>query len=322
MMAVAGCGGQQGFVVKPVPLDQTLKETVILREPGMFVSAKIAVVNVDGLLLNDRRQSMFRADENIVSLFVEQIDRAQGDSDVKALVVRINSPGGSVTASDIMYQRVKRFRQARPGVPTIAVIEDLGTSGGYYIASACQTIWAHPTSITGSIGVIVQTVSFAGTMEKLGITARAITSGPLKDMISPLKPLDDRDAKVVQEMVNGFYERFVEVVAAGREGKLTPQQVRQLADGRVYTGKQALENRLVDCLGYMDDALAAAKTASGQSRVKVVMYDRPLGYRANAYSQGELTPQMNLVNITVPHLMDMNRPQFLYLWSGPRGQGL
>lgn len=317
LWALGGCGQNVGYVVKPVPLDESLVETAILRDPGLFVSDKIVVIDLDGLLLNARDRGLLLMRENPVSLFVEKMDKAQADPSVRAVVVRINSPGGSVTASDILYQRVRDFRRARKGVPVVAMVEDLGASGGYYVACGCDTILAHPTSIVGSIGVIVQTVSFAGTMQKLGIDARAVTSGKYKDLASPLKPLREDDLQIVQGLVNDFYKRFVGVVEAGRP-KLAADRIAALADGRVYTGAQAVENGLVDCVGYMSDALALAKKRSGARAVQVVMYDRPLGYRANAYSQAPVPPaaQVNLVNITLNDLADLQQPQFQYLWTG------
>jgi len=317
--ALAGCGQGGGWLIKPAPIDEELTESVISRDPGLFVTDKIVVIDVDGLLLNQRRQGLFFARENPVSLFVEKLDKAQADPKVKALVIRINSPGGGVTASDIMHQRLLRFRGARGNVPVIAAIEDVGASGAYYIACGAEFILAHPTSVVGSIGVIVQTVSFAGTMEKLGITAFAITSGPHKDLASPLKPLDKEDQAIIRKMVDEFHKRFLAVVIAGRK-KLDAEKAKPLADGRVFAGERAKALGLTDAIGYMDDAISLAKQKCGAKRVKVVMYHRPWGHRGTAYAAlGEgLTPQINLLNISVGDLVDMTRPRFMYLWTGRR----
>lgn len=316
LLAATGCGPGVGYVVKPVPLSDQLAESVISADGGWFVYDKIAIVDVDGLIFNDRNGGLFGMGDNPVAVFVEKMDKAQGDPNVKAVVLRINSPGGGVCASDIMYQRVMDFRAARKGVPVIAMIEDVGASGGYYVACAADSIMAHPTSITGSIGVLVQTVSFAGTMQKIGVTAKAITSGEYKDMGSPLKPLEDKDAAVIKVMVDDFYGRFKTVVAGGRP-KLTADDVARLADGRVYTGEQARANGLVDELGYMPAAIREAKLRCGSKRVKVVMYHRPWGSRQTTYSAAQdVQPQVNLINISMPHMAAMTQPQFLYLWTG------
>lgn len=315
-LLLSGCGANTGLLIRPVPTYQNLQEMVVASDPGWFVRDKIAVIDVEGILVNERDTGLFASQENPVSLFVEKIDKAQADPDVRALVLRINTPGGGVTASDILYQRVQRFRRARPEVPVIAAIQDLGTSGGYYVACAADAIVAQPTSLTGSIGVIMQTFSVAGTMRLLRIEAVAVTSGPHKDMISPLAPLEAEDLAIVQDIVDQFHERFIAVIVAGRPD-LAEGRIRELADGRVYTGIEAHQYGLVDALGSMNDAVLLAKRRSGADRVQVVMYDRPLGYRANVYSQGSVAaPQVNLVNVSVPGMLDLARPRFLYLWSG------
>lgn len=250
--------------------------------------------------------------------------QGERDRSVKAVIVRINSPGGTVQATEAMYERIRRFRKDS-GKPVLSCITDVGASGGYYVACAAERIICQPSTITGSIGVMVQTVSFAGTMSMLGISAEAINSGRLKDMGSPLKKLTDEEREVFQGMVDEFYGRFVEVVAEGRK-ELTPAKVRALADGRVYTGRQALELELVDRLGGLQDAVAEAKKAAGVKKAKVVMYHRPLGYRANVYS-GTAAPaptaQINLLNVQAGEMMFLRRPSFLYLWSTgpPSGPG-
>lgn len=313
-----GCGQNVGWVIKPVRLDEALKETTISSDPGLFVSDKILILDIDGLLMNRRGGGLFGPQQNPVSLLAEKLDKAQKDRSIKAMVIRINSPGGGVTASDIMYHRIRRFRAARPEVPVVAVIEDIGASGGYYIACASDVIIAHPTSVTGSIGVMVQTFSISGTMKLLRIDAKAVTSGPRKDMASPFKPLNSKDLAILKGMVDEYYKKFLDVVAEGRDN-LTAEKIKALADGRVYTGLQAKENGLVDEIGYLEDAIELAKRRSGSKLVKVVMYHRPLGYRANAYSQApsiSAGTQVNLVNFSVAGLLDAAHPQFLYLWTG------
>lgn len=315
LLTAGGCGRPVGWLIRPVPLDAALEETVIARDPGWFVSDKIAVVDVDGLLFNERRKGWLGGGENPVSLFVEKLDKAAADETVRAVVVRINSPGGGVTASDIMYRRLREFRRERE-VPVVAVIEDVGASGGYYVACAADAILVHPTSVTGSIGVMIQTLSFAGTLQKLGIDARSVVSRPRKDLANPLEPLREEDLAILQEMVDEYYQRFLAVVGRARE-QIEPDRLRELADGRVYTGEQAVENGLADAIGYVPEAIALAKHHSGVERVRVVLYHRPHGYRANAYSAAPGPPaEINLLRLDAPGLLSLARPQFLYLWTG------
>jgi len=312
--ALAGCGPSRGILLKTVPLDQKLQETVVQADPGWY-GEKVALIDVDGLILNRRSGSLFGGGENPVSMFREKLDKARNDRKVRAVVLRINSPGGTVAATESMYRMLERFKQS--GKPVIACITDVGASGGYYLACGARTIVCQPASITGSVGVVVQTVSFTGTMKLLGIRSEAIASGKLKTMGSPLKDMTDQEREVFRSIVNQFFDRFVEVVAAGR--KLSPEKVQELADGRVYTGTQAAELGLVDRLGFLQDAIDQAKAAAKIERAKVVMYHRPLGYRANVYSAvpaGPLpTTQINLLNVQTDGLVLLRRPSFLYLWS-------
>ena len=316
MFLAAGCGNT-GWVLKPVALGEALKEAVVSRDPGWFVTDKILVLDVDGLLFNERRKGLFSSGENPVSLLVEKLDKAQQDEQIKALVIRINSPGGGVTASNIMYERIRRFRMVR-NIPVIAIIEDIGASGGYYIACAAETIIAHPTSVTGSIGTIVQTISVSGTMKLLRIDAKAVTSGPRKDMASPFKPLDPEDLAILQGMVDEYYLGFLRVVAGSRSN-LDPEQIKKLSDGRVFTGTQAKANGLVDQIGFLWDAIALAKRRADLTRAKVIIYHRPLGYRTNVYSAaptGGSAPQFSLINISPEEILSPLSPKFLYLWTG------
>lgn len=312
---LTGCGDSGGFLIKPVPTDQRLRESVVRADPG-WVTDKVALIDVEGIILNDRNGPIWSNWENPVSLFSEKLDAAGCDPRVKAVVLRINSPGGTVQATEAMYERLKRFGK-QTGKPVIACITDVGASGGYYLACGAQRIICQSSSITGSVGVVIQTVNFTGTMKMLGIKADAITSGKLKAMGSPLKDLTDEERRIFQAMVNEFYERFVEVVAEARS-ELTAGKVRPLADGRVFTGRQAVRNGLADRLGYVADAVDEAKKAAGVKKAKVVMYHRPLGYRANVYSAVPAyapATQINLINLQMNELSLLRRPSFLYLWS-------
>ena len=310
LAALTGCGGR-GILLVPVSTNQRLKETVI--ESASWTSSKIALIDVSGLIMNGRG-GFLSSGENPVSLLGEKLDRARNDGSVKAVVLRLNSPGGTVQACESMARLLAEFK-AKSGKPVIACITDVGASGAYHLACGADRIIAQPSSITGSIGVIIQTVSFAGTMKMIGISAEAITSGKFKDMGSPLKDLSDDERTVFKAMVTEFYDGFVKVVAEGR--KLDEAKVRKLADGRVYTGTQALKLGLVDELGFVDLAIKKAKDAAKLKKANVVMYDRPNGYRANAYSAlgGSPTLQLNMVNIDLGQMSLLRRPNFLYLWT-------
>lgn len=313
-MALAGCGSR-AFHIELVPTDQSLKETQIEKDKGLFITDKIAVIDVDGLMVNKRRSGLLRTGENPVSLFVEKLDKAADDSSVKAVVLRLNSPGGTVSASDIMYHELLEFKRAT-GKPVICCVVGLGCSGGYYLACGCDGIIVQPTAVTGNIGTIFQTFSVAGTMEKIGVKAVTIKSGELKDMASPLHDLSDDERQVLEGIIDDLYRQFLEVVRRGRP-KLSEQKIRELADGRVFTAKQSLQEGLVDKTGYMKDAIEWAKQMCGIEKAKTVIYHRPSSYTPNAY--GSAAANMEglgpLINIDLPDWLASGESQFLYLWQ-------
>ncbi|MEM8782786.1 MAG: S49 family peptidase [Planctomycetota bacterium] len=208
-VVLLGCG-RPTLVVGFGATDQRLTETIVLNERRTG-GAKVALIDVSGVLANAERRSLIGAAPNPVSSFTEALNKAASDEDVEAVVLRINSPGGTVTASDVMYRELTRFRE-RTDKPAVAVMMDLATSGGYYLACAADTVVAHPTTITGSVGVILQTVSVEPALSRIGVEARAFTSGGNKNAGSPLSTLTDEQAATLQALVDGFYDRFVAVV--------------------------------------------------------------------------------------------------------------
>src|SRR6202011_3570687 len=214
-----------------------------------------AILDVEGMIVNARTSGLFGSGDNPMSLFRERLDAAADDRHVKAVVLRINSPGGAVTASDIMYQEVLNFRRDS-GKPVIACMMDVAASGAYYLAMGCDKVYAHPTTITGSIGVIMSLYNAAGLFTKLGVTSDPIKSGPNKDIGNPGRPMTEEEHAILQGMVNSFYDQFVQVVVRGRG--LPEERVRALADGRIYTGVDAKKLGLVDEVGYLEDAIQMA----------------------------------------------------------------
>jgi protease IV len=182
-----------------------------------------------------------------------------------------------------MYNELVAFKQ-RKKVPVVAAFMGIAASGGYYLASGCDAIVAHPTTITGSIGVISMHVSLVGLLDKIGVKVEALKSGANKDMGSPFRAMNDDDKKLLQALIDQFYARFVAVVSEGRKGRLTEPQVRALADGRVYTAQQALEAKLVDRVGYLIDAFGEAKSRANLAKAKLVMYSRRPSRLDNEYS--------------------------------------
>jgi protease-4 len=242
--------------------------------------------------------------------FREELKKARRDGTVRALVVRINSPGGTVTASDIMFRELEAFRR-ETRVPVIAVMMDVAASGGYYVALAADTIVAHPTTVTGSIGVIMISLNAEGLMQKIGLATATIKSGERKDMGSPFRPLTAEERAIFQSVIDELHRQFVARVVERRH--LAPATAAALADGRIYTADQALAHRLVDRIGYMPDALEAARAAIGVDEARVIVYRRPREYRATYYARAESESGPFATVAQLAGLAGAG-PKFLYLW--------
>ncbi len=314
-IALCGCRATGGYKITPIPVDKTLEETDIIREPGLVVTDKIAVVDISGVLMNRERGGLLTRGENPVAFLTEKLNRAAQDDQVKAVVLRINTPGGGVTASHLMYEEVLAFKE-RTGRPVVAMMLDLATSGGYYVACACDEIVAHPTTVTGSIGVIMLTVNFSGALNKLYIKTNVFKSGPLKDAGSPFRDMTEQDRKIFQGLIDNYYEGFLRAVERGRP-ELSPDRIRELADGRVYSAQEALKNGLVDRIGSIREGIAVAKERCGAEKVRVVMYHRPLGWAPNYYAQAPAgqPSTVNLLNVNLPDWFRPSTPRFMYLWA-------
>ena len=277
-------------------------------------SSKILLLDLSGVLSEDVPSFSIGTPPPRVPLLArvrEELRKAEEDERVKALIVRINSPGGTITASDILYHELLAFK-ARKKVPVIAAIMDVGASGGYYAALAADTIVVNPTTITGSIGVVMVTVNAQGLLEKIGVAPLAIKSGPMKDAGSPFRSLTEAERAVFQSVIDEMYGRFVGLIAQSRQ--MPEDRVRALADGRIYTADQALKMGLVDRVGYLEDVVALAKERAGLGEAKVIMYHRPKEYRANIYS---LTPPPSAAESTLAQFaaaLGGGGPRFLYLW--------
>ena len=271
---------------------------------------KILLVDLSGVLAEEPLITLeARPQVPLLARVREELEKAAKDPQVRAVVLRINSPGGTVTASDILYHEITRFK-ARRKIPVIASILDVGASGGYYVALAADRILAHPTTVTGSIGVLMLSVDSSGLLEKIGVSASYITSGPRKDMGSPFRALTPEERAIFQEVIDRLYGRFVALIV--RERRLDEARVRAFADGRIYTAAEALSLGLVDRIGYLDDAIALAREAAGVPEAKVITYHRPRQYRATIYSGGETpAPAPNVA--TLARLVTSG-PRFLYLW--------
>ena len=215
----------------------------------------VAVIRVEGLIASGKA-GPFATGVAAAETLVDQIERANADPDVKSILLYVNSPGGGVTASDVIYHALGNVDK-----PIVVLMGDLAASGGYYISMASDWIIANPNTLTGSIGVISEFPSADGLLDKVGVDFIVITSGPRKDFGSPYRDMTEEERAYWQVIIDEAYAGFVAIVADGRG--LSVDEVLPLADGRVYTGRQALANNLVDALGYEEDAVAKAAELGG-----------------------------------------------------------
>lgn len=300
-----------------IPLGDLLKgpaltEQVLVQGGSFWSDDKIAVIDVDGILTGSESSSLLVSQENSVAELKARLSWARQDPDLRAVVLRITSPGGEVTACDVMYHELQRFKKQK-GVPVLASIGDQGASGGYYLAMAADTIFANPTAIVGSIGVILQHFDLSGLLGKIGVAVDPIKSSEQKDLSSIFRPITPAEKTVLQKLVDDMYQRFVEVVAAGRP-QLTRETVLSLADGRVVSGVEAARLGLVDRTGYLTDAIEEAQRRAGVERPTIVRYTRVARSGANIYSASGVEPTASRgvhLSLDVPTLAS---PRLLYLW--------
>lgn len=220
---------------------------------------KIAVIYVDGVIMGGRGQTSLLSDYGGTDNLIKQLHQARDDKAVRAILLRINSPGGSAPASQEVGEEIKKVRAA--GKIVVTSMGDMAASGGYWLAACTDKIYANPATLTGSIGVYMPYANWEELYKKIGIREEKIKSGPHKDILSPDRPMTDEERAIVQAMVDDMYNQFVTIVAEGR--KMDPAKVRQLADGRIYTGNQAKALGLVDELGNMYDALEGTAELAG-----------------------------------------------------------
>ncbi len=240
----------------------------------------VAVVYVEGPIQSGQASGLFGSAGAYSETIVSQLHRAERDNAVKAVILRVDSPGGGVTPSDEIRNQVVKLAQKKP---VVASFGSLAASGGYYVSAAASKIISNETTITGSIGVITVVPNVQGLMEKLGIDVSVLKSGPQKDETAGLRPLTETDRQVLQGVVDESFERFVTVVSEGRN--MPKDQVRKLADGRIYTGGQALKLGLVDQFGDLPEAIqAAADLGHIPGNPRVIHYRRGGGIFGGAGS--------------------------------------
>jgi len=287
-----------------------LVEEVVYGEDG----PKILMLEIDGVISGEERGTPFGfgVEESLVARVRSQLDLAVEDDEIKAVLLRINSPGGTVTASDVIHRELLEFKK-RKSVPVVAQLMGLAASGGYYVAMAADHVLAHPTTVTGSIGVIFSGLNLTGLLEKVGVENQTLTSGPFKDTGSALRPMRDDEREQLQSVLDDFQTRFREVVDQGRPG-LDGEAVARIADGRIFSAQQARDAGLVDGIAYLPEAVKELERRAGLESSQVVVYRRPNEWAENLYSAGEPVSQPRVGFDWLPFARAFGQPGFLYLW--------
>ena len=306
-LCTAGCL-PRSITINLDPPGGPVRESEVISERG---SDKIALIDLEGVI---GAGGSFDAGISIDDL-AAMLDRAKSDRRVGAVILRINSPGGSVAASETLLGLIQRYKQ-QTGDPVVVSMGEVAASGGYYISMAADRIIAQPGTVTGSVGVIIPTINASDGMSRIGIVSRSVTSGPNKDMASPLEPIDEAHYAILQSMVDDFYAQFRELVLTNRPDISDPTTA---LDGRVMTGTQALEAGLVDELGSLMDAFDSAKELAGLSNADLVKYHRSNAKLMTPYASVETAQPTPALSTPFP-LPTIERPMgsgAYYLWLAP-----
>jgi protease-4 len=260
---------------------------------------KIAIVSVDDLIMDQTARRTLR-----------QLKAAHEDEHVKAVVLKVDSPGGTINASDHIHRKVKELcRGTDNPKPIVVSMQGLAASGGYYISAPANLIFAERTTMTGSIGVIASFTNVAGLMDEFKVRIEVIKTGPMKDSGSPFRPMSDEERTRWQAIINDAFQTFIEVVSDGRQMEI--DKVRTLASGDIYTAREAKANGLVDEIGYLEDAITAAERLAGVSDSKVIEYKRPLNIYEILF--GAATSPTGRMQVDLQSIFRTNVPRVMFL---------
>ncbi|MFC5558300.1 signal peptide peptidase SppA [Ureibacillus thermophilus] len=254
-----------------VELESQLTETVV--EPGSF-NERIALLTVDGVIQDVGSSTPWSAVGYDHQMFLASLEQILEDDTVKGVVLSVDSPGGGVIESAEIHKKLVQIKEEK-GIPIYVSMGSMAASGGYYISAPADKIFAHRETITGSIGVIMQSYNYSELADKLGIEFETIKSGEHKDMFNGTRPATDEEKAMLQEMINESYEEFVDVVEQGRG--MSEADVKKIADGRILSGSQAMRAGLVDELGSLEEAIQSLREDYGLEDAELFEYDRDFG---------------------------------------------
>jgi protease IV len=280
---------------------------------------KILLLPVRGFISDNPKKGLLGSSPSMVEQVVAQLKKAEQDKRIKAVLIKVNSPGGSITASDLLYHEILSYKE-RTNTKVIVCMMDMAASGGYYLSLPADTIIAHPTSLTGSVGVIFTQPRVMGLMDKLGLGVDVKKFGKNKDMGSPFRESTEEEQKLVQITINQLGERFTSLVKKHR--KLDPQALSEMSTARLFLAEEALKLGLIDKIGYLSDAVKEAKQLAGLAGdARVVLYRRAEHPDDNLYSITGIAaedPRLSFISVELPESLHLSTG-FYYLWPGAIG---
>ncbi len=313
LLLLGGCSGPR-ISLFPGGGDP-LEETVLDGD----AKGKVLAIQINGLISDMPQKKLVGSRPSLVQEVVSQLRKAEKDSEIKALILKVNSPGGTVTASDILYHELVEFKK-KTGAVIVSAMMDVAASGAYYISLPADFIMAHPTAVTGSVGVIARIPKFTGMMEKIGVSVDVAKSGDKKDMLSFSRESAPEEKEILQSVIDGMADRFFGLVRKHRN--ISDAAFEKTAGGRIFTAEEAKALGLVDDIGYLSDATAKAKTLAGLSEgAKLVVYRRSDFPDDNLYNPA-VSAYVNspaLIDIGLTDVLNPLSAGFYYLWTPAAG---
>ncbi len=275
---------------------------------------KILIIPINGMISDSPQQDFFGTKPSLVEQVVVQLNKARSDSKIKAVLLKVNSPGGTITASDLLYHEISAYK-AKTGNKISVAMMDVAASGAYYLSLPADRITAHPTTLTGSVGVIFMRPKAVGLLDKIGLSVETNKSGTNKDMGSPFRESNDEEKMLMQKTVDTFGNRFLNLVQQHR--KLDESSLKEVATARVFVADDALRLKLIDKIGYIRDAIKETKTIAGLADdARVVVYRRNDAPEDNYYrAAAQDAANISLIHVALPEIFNI-RSGFYYLWPG------
>ena len=267
---------------------------------------KAVRIAVEGAIFRESEESIFGIRYDRIEAILRQIRAAACDDSVQAIILEVDSPGGDLTASDEIYKALEDFKWSADDRKVVVFVRSMAASGGYYISAPGDWIIAEPTSIIGSIGVIMQTLNWKGLSDRIGLTDVTIKSGANKDMLNPFRDVSTQQVAQLQVLIDSMYQQFLSIVQTNRG--IDAKILKPIADGRIFSADVALQYGLIDQIGYWDDAVAKTAELLGEKSIRVVRYER----RPEFFEL--LSEIKSPISLTHSSLSEAATPRLMYLW--------